>query len=240
MKGTLLSVMASLLLTVMGAAWADEFQDLGLPSPGKKSEKEKFEACHRDAQRGDAKAQALLGLMYEEGVGTPKDYAEALHWLQLGARKGDATAQNNLGVLYFKGLGVKEDDGEALQWFQRAAGQGLASAQGNLGLMYGRGQGTPKDYAKALEWFKKAAEQNDVESQINLATLYSLGEGSPKNYIESHKWFSLALKNESLQGDQVGELRDNIEWLEKRMTGKEIAEAKKRASEWNPSIETGK
>ena len=105
--------------------------------------------------------------------------------------------------------------------------------------MYGRGAGgVHKDYAQSLEWFKKAAEQNDADSQVNLAQMLSLGEGGPKDYIESHKWFSLALKHHSLEKSQVSELRNNIEWLEKHMTGKETDEAQKRAEDWKPSGES--
>jgi TPR repeat protein len=198
-------------------------------------DKEFFRSNFHQAQRGEAKAMGILGLLYLKGLGCGQDNGEALQWLKRGAQKGDADAQNNLGYLYFMGLGVKEDGVEALKWFTKAASQGLSSAAGNMGLLYARGAGVPKDYAKALEWFKKAAEQNDADSQVNLAQMLSLGQGSPKDWVESYKWFSLALKHPSLEDAQVADLRNDIEWLEKRMTGEEIAEAKKRAWEWNPS-----
>ncbi len=188
----------------------------------------------REAERGNAKAMGVLGLMYVKGLGCEKNQAEALKWLRKGAQKGDADTENNLGFMYTQGMGVKEDDSEALKWFKKAAAQGLASSEGNLGLMYGRGVGVHKDYVQSLEWFKKAAEQNDADSQVNLGQMLSLGEGGPKDYVESHKWFSLALKYHTLESSQVSELRNDIEWLEKRMTGKETDEAKKRAEEWKP------
>ncbi|HEY5038183.1 MAG TPA: tetratricopeptide repeat protein [bacterium] len=223
------------LLVLAPLGRADDSISDGLSVGQSKEEKDNFISCRNAAQRGDAQAMGLLGLMYEKGRGTTKDYGEALKWLQRGAKKGDAADQNNLGFLYLKGLGVKKDDAQALMWFQKAADQGLASAQENLGLMYGGGEGTHKDYEKAFGWFKKAAEQNDLEAQINLATLYSLGEGGPKDFVESHKWFSLALKHPSLSDNQLSDLRDDIEWLEKRMSGKSIAKAKKLAAVWEPS-----
>ncbi len=200
--------------------------------------KEVFHSNLREAERGDAKAMGVLGLMYEKGLGCEKNLAEALKWLKKGAQKGDADTENNLGFMYFQGMGVKEEDAEALKWFKKAAAQGLASAEGNLGLMYGRGAGVHKDYAQSLEWFKKAAQLNDADSQVNLAQMLSLGEGGPQDYIESHKWFSLALKYHALENSQVSELRNDIEWLEKHMTGKETEEAKKRAEEWKPGSES--
>jgi TPR repeat protein len=198
------------------------------------SPQEIFRSNLREAKRGNAQAMGVVGLMYRRGLGCPKDQAEALEWLEKGAQKGDTDAENNLGFLYFQGSGVKQDDAEALKWFRKAAAQGLASAEGNLGLMYGRGSGVHKDYALALEWFKKAAGQDDSDSQVNLAQMLSLGEGGPQDYIESHKWFSLALKDHSLENSQVSELRNDIEWLEKHMTGKQVAEARKRAETWKP------
>ena len=38
------------------------------------------------AEQGDADAQALLGLMYEVGLGVPHDYVQAYFWLTLAPR----------------------------------------------------------------------------------------------------------------------------------------------------------
>lgn len=202
------------------------------PTPIPVEDREDFQKTLKEAQKGDVNSMGTLGLMYEKGLGTERDLAEAFHWLSLGARKGDAACENNLGFLYLNGLGVKTDEAEALKWFQKAADQGLASAQGNLGLVYGRGLGVKKDYGQALLWFKKAAEQDDADAQVNLAQMLSLGEGSPKDFVESHKWFSLALRHPSLKDGQVEELRNDIEWMEKHMTDGQVTEARKRASDW--------
>jgi uncharacterized protein len=207
-------------------------QDILKPTDSNAEDQEAFKTALRDSQRGDAQAMGTLGLMYEKGLGCATDLGKAFYWINRGARKGDAASENNLGYLYLKGLGVKEDDTEALIWFQKAADQGLASAQGNLGLVYGRGLGVRKDYDQALLWFKKAAEQGDSDSQVNLAQMLSLGEGAPKDYVESHKWFSIALQNHALTDAQVEDLRNDIGWLENRMTGAQIDEARKRASGW--------
>lgn len=206
------------------------------PIPSSPEDRKAFQKALKEARRGAAKSMGTLGLMYEKGLGVTQDLDQAFRWLSRGAKKGDAACENNLGFLYLKGLGVKEDDDEALQWFQKAADQGLASAQSNLGLVYGRGLGVKKDYGLALSWFKKAAEQDDAEAQVNLAQMLSLGEGAPKDFVESHKWFSLALKHPSLTDGQVEELHNDIEWLEKRMTGAQVQDAQKRARDWNPQI----
>jgi TPR repeat protein len=232
MKSFLLFFLLILPLFPASILMGQELSEGEAFGPSNGSPREIFHSNLREAERGNAKAMGILGLMYRRGLGCEKDQAEALKWLEKGAQKGDADAQNNLGFLYFQGSGVKKDGAEALKWFQKAASQGLASAEENLGLMYGRGEGVRKDYGLSLDWFKKAAAQNDADAQVNLAQMLSLGEGAPKDYIESHKWFSLALRYHSLENSQVSELRSDIEWLEKHMTGKETDEAKKRASEW--------
>ena len=57
------------------------------------------------AKRGDAVAQFSLGLMYSQGHGVTKDYAEALRWCRLAAVQGLASAQYNLGTMYADGRG---------------------------------------------------------------------------------------------------------------------------------------
>jgi TPR repeat protein len=191
-----------------------------------------FDRTLLDAQKGDPAAMGILGLLYEKGTGCPKNLDKALNWLTKGAKKGDAAAENNLGFLYFQGIGVKENDLEALRWFKKAADQGLASAQSNLGLMFARGAGVPKDLSTALDWFRKAADQDDLDAQVNLAQMLSLGEGGPKDFPASYQWFLIALDHPDLEGTQKEELRDDLLWLEKRMTGAQIQDAKQKAEDW--------
>ena len=49
------------------------------------------------ADQGDAVAQTLLGSMYADGQGVPKDDAQAVKWYRLAADQGYAMAQVNLG-----------------------------------------------------------------------------------------------------------------------------------------------
>ena len=64
----------------------------------------------QQAQKGDAVAQFLLGGMYYNGEGVPKDDIQAAKWYRLAADQGLAEAQLNLGSMYFFGRGVPQDD----------------------------------------------------------------------------------------------------------------------------------
>ena len=52
------------------------------------------------AEKGDARAQYMLGVTFAEGNGVQPDAVQAAHWLRLAADHGYAAAQNHLGQLY--------------------------------------------------------------------------------------------------------------------------------------------
>jgi len=118
-----------------------------------------LEEFQSTAERGDAKAQVTLGVLYAEGKGVPQDYQEALRWYRLAMNQGDAYAQNNLGGMYDRGKEVPQDYTEAVKWFRLAANQGVAAAQYNLGVMFFKGQGVPRNYVRAYMWASLAATQ---------------------------------------------------------------------------------
>ncbi len=95
------------------------------------------------AEKGDAECQFNLALMYEQGMGIPKDEKQAVAWYQKSAGQGNSNAQFNLGVLYENGRGTQVDFAHANQWYRKAAVQGDALAIGNLGMLYVRGDGVP-------------------------------------------------------------------------------------------------
>lgn len=88
-------------------------------------------------------------MIYAEGVGVPKDDAEAEKWYRKAAEQGFPEAQYNLGVMYEKGAGVRKNAKEAVKWFRKAAEQGLAVAQLSLGIIYTRGGGVRKNSVEA-------------------------------------------------------------------------------------------
>jgi TPR repeat protein len=75
----------------------------------------------RLAARGNARAQGLLGFMYEYGRGVPQDYVLAAEWYIRGAEQGDPAAQYLLGLMYDKGRGVPQDAVLAHKWLILAA-----------------------------------------------------------------------------------------------------------------------
>ena len=85
------------------------------------------------AELGQAWAQAMLGVMYDNGEGVLQDYAEAAQWYRLSAEQGYAAAQNNLGGMYYSGDGVPQDAVLAHMWSNIAGANGVANGSENRG-----------------------------------------------------------------------------------------------------------
>src|SRR4029077_14706093 len=73
------------------------------------------------AERGDPRAQAYLGFMYQYGRGVAQNYRLAYYWYRRGAEQGNASAQHLLGLLYDKGQGTPTDHVLAHMWLSLAA-----------------------------------------------------------------------------------------------------------------------
>jgi hypothetical protein len=88
------------------------------------------------------------------------------------------------------------------------------------------------DYATALRLWLPLAEQGDAIVQFNLGLLYYWGHGvlqdSVQDYVEAHKWFDLAAAQGNLSA------AGNRDWLAKKMTPDQLAEAQRLAREWKP------
>jgi TPR repeat protein len=147
-------------------AFAGDYED-GRDAAKRGDHATAFSKFRSSALQGNAIAQTLVGMMYNEGKGVAQDYKEAVRWWLLAASQGNSTAQYSLGDVYEEGKGVAQDNKEAVRWYQLAAQQGNAKAQHNLGRMYGLGQGVLQDYVRAHMWFNIAAVNGEKSSVKN-------------------------------------------------------------------------
>ena len=134
------------------------------------AEEREIEQTKSLAKQGDANAQYILGLMYDNGKGVPQDYKEAVKWLRMSADQGYALAQCFLGLMYDEGKGVPQDYKEAVKWYRISAEQGEAMAQSILAVMYMNGKGVPQDYKKAYAWTSvgKAFDEELAEEHLGV------------------------------------------------------------------------
>ena len=119
---------------------------------------------------------------------------------------------------------------------EKSAKQGEPLAQFNLGLMYYKGRATAQDYKKAVKWWRLAAEQGFAEALNNLGMMYGNGDGVPADFVEAHKWFDLAASHHPSGRKRRNSVRDR-DFLAKKMTSAEIAEAERLAHEWMAAFE---
>ncbi len=164
------------------------------------AEAQKNAAEWKRAEKGNARAQFHIGMLYTKGILVPQDDVGAVTWYRKGAVQGDGMAQNALGLAYYRGKGVSHDCTEALQWFHKAVDQNQPNAQTNLGWMYYKGLCVTQDFSEALRWTHKAADRGFAEAQTNLGDLYETGEGVPQNNQEAVKWYRLAAEQNNVMG----------------------------------------
>jgi TPR repeat protein len=77
-------------------------------------------------------AESNLGVMYEDGLGTERDYARAVALYRDAAMHGTVRAQYNLATMYAAGRGVPLDYVTAYMWLTRAADAGDSMAARSL------------------------------------------------------------------------------------------------------------
>ncbi len=133
--------------------------------------------------------------------------------------------------MYYEGRGVSQDYVEAVGWYRLAADQGLADEQLRLGVMYYQGRGVPQDDVEAVRLYRLAADQGVARAQGNLGAMYGTGEGVPQDYVEAHMWTNLAAAQSS--GEDRDQLVKSRDLIAAKMTAEQVAEAQRRAREWD-------
>lgn len=114
------SVIAALLLLVSAIAIADELAE------GIEAYENGDYAMAREIltplaeHHGYTKAMNALGLMSEQGFGTPVNGIEAEKWYKKAALLADEDAMYNLGILYAEGTAMEIDDVKAIAWLGAA------------------------------------------------------------------------------------------------------------------------
>lgn len=154
------------------------------------------------AERGNAEANFNLGILYEDGLGVPRDMPRALQHFERSAEGGNQRAQYRLGLLYSAGGSVPPDPARSRKWLEAAAAQGDAEAA-TLLAMGERAGADPRDDAyfraevlhvlgrnqEAAAIWKELAEAGDTRSRTRLAWLYEAGQGVPRDLDQAARLF---------------------------------------------------
>ena len=169
------------------------------------------------ADQGNARAQRLLGMMYNAGWGVPKDDAEAVKWFRRAANQGDGDAQASLGAEYRNGTGVPQDYVHAYMWFILAAQTeepGVNITAQNIGLLAAQRQ------AYNIDGIRPTELKPWQVSILKGARAFNCPEGPGRDRCVKVYGYLI-----------------NLDTLAMGMTPTQIAEAQKLASEWKPTTQ---
>jgi TPR repeat protein len=122
------------------------------------------------AERGLAKAQHNLALVYEHGKGVSADQQKAIDWYTKAAEQGLPDSQMNLAEYYSRdNIGNFK---EAIKWYEKCKDTEF-KGKFQLGLLVHRGTGIDQDKSRGLRLLREAADEGDHDTKIDLADYLS-------------------------------------------------------------------
>jgi hypothetical protein len=162
---------------------------------------------------GYDEAALMLARLHLYGLGTAKDGAQAVAWLEkvdgkpydpatrmrFDPARPDAMtprveAAFMLARMYDRGIGVARDARRARSWYEKAAGYGFVPALDILGERALAGKDEPRDPVKGLAQLKEAADAGYPAAQYHLARAYYAGDGVPRDFKMAGAYFEAAAR----------------------------------------------
>jgi len=83
-----------------------------------------YELYIKETYKGDAWAHYMIGTMYLEGKGVPRNYPEAKNYFYVAASGGIELAMRRLGEMFRDGKGVTKSRVLAHMWYSMGAANG--------------------------------------------------------------------------------------------------------------------
>jgi len=175
----------SLLILFFSFQGCKTISDIGYNAIQNGNYKKAFKYYETLAQKGNARAQNDLAILYNKGLGVIKNPQKAIKLFKLSAEKGYSRAWVNLGAEYVKGDIILQDLNEATRLFKLAADKGDRFGQNWLARMYETGRGVNINLKEAKRLYKLAANQGVSYAKKKLILLnknldYSEKYKSPK------------------------------------------------------------
>ena len=147
-----------------------------------------FDFIKNASDSGLAKANTMLGYLYETGYGTDTSIKEALRLYELGLDSGDAYGGYLLGRLYESGRYVLKSEAKAIEYYTKAYEMGLIEAAYSLASYYDR----KKQGLKALELLSYAKDNGSDKAMYSLAEHYIYGDIVNQDLHEAFSLFNQA------------------------------------------------
>lgn len=143
---------------------------LGLEFASKKDGDKAFYWAKKAVKSEKAKAFLLMGELYEQGIGIPKDLKKSKEFYQKAADKGEVRAMYKLAEI-LQDEGGEEDKWAIRYWLEQAANGGDSEAMHQwANLLYDEG-----DIENCLTWMKRSVKTGNIEAQYELGAYFLIG-----------------------------------------------------------------
>lgn len=145
--------------------WAGDY-DEGLAAAARNDYGKAMQLWRRAADAGHGGSRAMLGMLYENGLGVPKSDEQAAKWYRLAVEQDQTVALFNLAIMYDEGRGVPQDAVRARALSHRAAELGYPPAQVSMAERYLDGRGVMPNKEVAYMWFSLAESRERVDIEL--------------------------------------------------------------------------
>jgi uncharacterized protein len=180
------------------------------------------------AGAGSAEAEYNLGMLYNNGIGTPQNPRLAFQWFERAANAGDPLGSYKVGCYYagqFQDV-VPADSQRALANKLVAAKAGYMLAQHDVAIAYTE----LGDFKEAAKWWQIAAEQGDVTALVVLSNGYKQGAGVPISLAKSYEYMLVASR--LVSGSQASGIKPQLDEQRKTIDVDAATRAEKAAAGW--------
>lgn len=145
------------------------------------------------AERGDAKAQALLGIALMNGDGVEKNQVLARTWFEKSAGQNNPMGQNNLGTMLVFGQGGPVDVPLGVTFLEKAVAQGEHAAEYNLAKLLEEGKRVEREIPRAIALYTKASlHPTYTWPQYRLGEIYRTGKTGRIDLAQASTWYRKA------------------------------------------------
>jgi len=192
------------------------------------------EATKRVQASQDPVAMTLLGELYNQGLGVPRDLTKAAAWYGEAAKRGNKDAIFAYGMAKITGpdetikdpakRGIEKDETGGILLLNKAAEMKVPAASYNLGIIALRPSNGPPDYATALKRFGEAAETGNADALYSLGVLAREGKGTQTDPKRAAEFFAAAAKG--------GNVDAMIEYAIALFNGLGVDQNEETAAEW--------
>jgi len=106
--------------------------------------------------KNDDSLMNMLGLLYQHGIGFPKDHSKSKECFRLSSQKSNPEGMNNYAVSIFQ-----ENMNEAIKLLEQAVHLGSINAKINIAILCYHGIGVQHDFIKAYQFFRETVSSGN-------------------------------------------------------------------------------